>query len=59
MTTEEICVHRWIVETPQGPQVRGVCLKCGEERFFSSSLSETWTDPQHRTRKHIELQDVD
>ena len=28
------CRHYWLIESPQGPTSKGVCLLCGAEREF-------------------------
>jgi hypothetical protein len=30
----ESCAHHWGLEPPNGPESRGVCRVCGEERMF-------------------------
>jgi len=30
-------MHRWRIETPNGPLVRGVCRECGAERDFPTA----------------------
>lgn len=42
------CVHHWIFETPNGPEVRGVCKKCGAEKV--SPAYEDWWDRKDKNR---------
>ncbi|MFO8009882.1 MAG: hypothetical protein R6U89_03620 [Dehalococcoidia bacterium] len=32
------CVHHWLIEPPEGPVSKGVCLKCGEVKEFNNYL---------------------
>ncbi len=34
------CQHRWILETPNGPKVKGRCRSCGRERTFQTVPEE-------------------
>jgi hypothetical protein len=34
------CQHRWVLETPSGPKVRGRCRTCGSERSFQTVPEE-------------------
>lgn len=36
-TDEGRCRHRWIVQTPNGPNVQGRCKLCGRERTFPTA----------------------
>lgn len=36
----DLCVHTWSIDAPNGPQSRGVCRGCGEERLFFNSFPE-------------------
>lgn len=33
-TLPETCKHHWVIEMPNGPLSRGLCKRCGSERFF-------------------------
>lgn len=33
----EPCVHRWVIETPNGPTCTGVCRACGATRAFNTT----------------------
>lgn len=49
-----VCVHYWLVESPNGPSARGKCQKCGEERSFSNAPQNFgWTDPPNFGRKEM------
>ena len=30
----EVCVHHWVIEPPEGPVSKGVCKICGAEKDF-------------------------
>lgn len=32
--------HHWLIETPDGPTVRGTCKRCGEQRVYPSTFPE-------------------
>lgn len=32
--------HRWIIETPNGPESRGVCKVCKVEKAFRNWIAE-------------------
>lgn len=34
------CTHRWILETPSGPDTAARCRLCGEERSFPTTLPD-------------------
>lgn len=34
------CAHRWRIDTPYGPQVRGECLLCGAVRLYTVYLDD-------------------
>ena len=42
-TANRHCQHRWVIETPHGPRVRGYCKRCGETRSFPASLEGPFT----------------
>lgn len=46
----EMCTHFWRIAFPQGPTSKGMCLKCGEERWFRNS--EEYYGPKHRVAAH-------
>jgi len=35
-----VCRHHWLIETPAGPLVWGVCKRCGDARRFPASFTE-------------------
>lgn len=35
------CVHHRVLETPNGPEVKGVCIKCGDVRTYLSAAPDT------------------
>ena len=34
----EPCVHWWLIATPNGPTVPGVCKRCGAKRVYETAL---------------------
>lgn len=38
---ETQCRHHWVIEAPQGATSHGVCKRCGAQREFSNSVSDT------------------
>ena len=40
------CCHRWLLDSPNGPEVEGQCSHCGAKRIFTSSFHEN--DPRRR-----------
>lgn len=56
---EDKHVHHWVIETPAGPTVLGVCKKCNEQRVFPTSFEPedepgakhiTWWNNRKKTR---------
>jgi hypothetical protein len=45
-TRQAACVHRWMIEPPNGPTSEGCCANCGEVRLFPNSglesIGERW-----------------
>jgi hypothetical protein len=41
-TTPEtpVCVHRWVIDSPNGAMSRGVCRVCGAEKEFPNSAED-------------------
>jgi hypothetical protein len=35
-----VCIHRWVIETPNGAMSRGVCRHCGAEKEFPNSAED-------------------
>ncbi len=35
-----VCVHRWIIDMPNGPSSIGRCRACGAQRPFGNSILE-------------------
>ena len=35
-------VHHWVLETPEGPEVKGRCKKCRQTQMFPSSYDESY-----------------
>jgi len=33
-----VCGHQWMIDSPNGPQSRGVCRLCGAERSFQNFI---------------------
>ena len=61
--TTEACPHRWVLETPNGPEVRGCCRACGVQRDFLTAVdglwySEPWSDPATRQRAALTARSV-
>ena len=36
-----VCMHQWMIDSPNGPSSRGVCLLCGSERDFPNYIEGT------------------
>ena len=47
MTTTQ-CAHHWIIETADGPESKGRCHLCGEEREFANSMDYKYNWPLNR-----------
>jgi len=41
------CQHHWLIEPPSGPLSRGVCKRCGEERYFMNAPPEWTAEERH------------
>jgi hypothetical protein len=37
---QPVCVHRWVIETPNGAMSHGVCRNCGAEKEFPNSAED-------------------
>ena len=37
----DLCVHFWIIETPNGPTSQGICKLCGRAQEFCNSVSSS------------------
>ena len=48
------CVHHWKIETPNGTESAGSCIRCGEDRQFRNS-SPDWDKFRGRPRGAGEL----
>jgi hypothetical protein len=35
-----VCVHRWVIESPNGETSRGVCRNCGAEKHFPNAAED-------------------
>jgi hypothetical protein len=35
-----VCVHRWVIESPNGETSRGVCRYCGAEKDFPNAAED-------------------
>ncbi len=46
---KEECSHYWIIEIASGPESRGVCRYCGEEREFLNTMPN-YIVVKHNTR---------
>lgn len=58
-TSTPTCAHRWRIESPNGPTVKGVCRLCGAERAFPTVTEESvWeTGPAvRRARREADAQ---
>lgn len=51
-----LCVHYWIIETPDGPTSKGYCKRCGVEGEFANvhRLNESNWDLRDKKDKHTE-----
>ena len=46
------CTHHWMIETSSGPNSKGVCRLCKEEREFDNSLDASyWAEQAKKTRE--------
>lgn len=32
------CQHYWVIDSPHGPESRGVCRKCGDQKAFLNTF---------------------
>jgi len=39
-TGDPSCVHHWLLPSPEGPTIDGVCKHCGAHKAFSSTCTE-------------------
>ena len=35
------CIHHWIIEPPNGPKSKGICIKCGDVSLFPNEIMLT------------------
>ena len=42
MTTATCPPHAYVIETPHGATVKGVCKRCGDKREWPATLPEKW-----------------
>lgn len=35
-----VCIHRWVIETPNGETSKGVCRYCGAEKEFPNAAED-------------------
>ncbi len=35
---ESDCQHQWLIDSPNGPTSRGICMMCGEKSEFKNSI---------------------
>lgn len=51
---EPLCRHHWVIESPQGAMSHGICKRCGEEREFQNSATDTlWEGDPMRSISHM------
>ena len=49
----DICIHYWVIDSPEGPTSRGICRLCGAEDEFSNYISyPSWQDTKWGRSKH-------
>lgn len=49
-----ICMHYWLIESPNGPTSIGTCTECGEEREFRNSIQvSSWESEGGENRQPI------
>jgi len=36
---QDICLHHWVIDSPDGPTSRGICKLCGAEHEFNNYIS--------------------
>ncbi|HLF80046.1 MAG TPA: hypothetical protein VJB57_21410 [Dehalococcoidia bacterium] len=54
-TTENVCVHHWLIGQPSGDSTPAVCKICGTHRIFPASPERTGLrakDASARTAAH-------
>ncbi|MEX2226741.1 MAG: hypothetical protein WEB52_09865 [Dehalococcoidia bacterium] len=37
---QAVCVHRWVIESPNGATSHGTCRNCGAEKEFPNSAED-------------------
>ena len=43
------CTHHWVIDSPNGPQSKGMCKVCGAEREFMNYLeSSAWSSGEEK-----------
>lgn len=42
--TSPMCLHHWVIETPNGARSHGFCKRCGTERDFRNSSEDMQWD---------------
>jgi len=56
LTTHMNCAHHWVLATPAGPMVHGVCVLCGAERDYPTTMdSDDWKDVRNKGRAAAKL----
>jgi len=52
------CVHRWVLESPNGPTSKGVCKDCQDTRIFPNSIEQAiaWTTSAKRKVQREKLE---
>ena len=35
---ESVCLHQWMIASPNGPSSKGTCLACGTEKEFPNYI---------------------
>ena len=35
-----VCIHRWVIESPNGAMSHGICRHCGAEKEFPNSAGD-------------------
>lgn len=40
--SKEKCCHYWVLQSPNGPTIKGVCKFCGAEKDFDNVGPDYW-----------------
>ena len=58
--SNQMCIHYWRIEVPDGRKSMGVCKYCGEEKEFTNSLEDMLEERKaKRASDKIEIESND